>query len=228
MCNKDPEKTKSINYRSHSELIKFIPNKTKIIFPSTNSGYGKSKQGEFCTEESSVNPLSDYGIYKLEVEKLYLSRSNSVVFRFATVFGSSPRMRMDLLVNDFVYKAYKDNSIILFESGFRRNFLHIKDAVRVFDFTITNFDKMRNEIFNVGLSSANLTKIQLAEKIKEYFPDFFIHCSEIKSDPDKRDYLVSNKKIEEMGWAPKYDLDFGIIELKKLYSMLNLNNFSNI
>ena len=137
-------------------------------------------------------------------------------------------MRMDLLVNDFVYKAYKDGAIILFEAGFRRNFLHIQDAIRVFEFTVSNFDKMKNEIFNVGLSSANLTKLQLAEKIKEHFPNFFIHCSEIKSDPDKRDYLVSNKKIESIGWKPKYDLDFGIIELNKLYKMLNLNNFSNV
>ena len=228
LCEKDPKKTKIVNLLSHSELIKHIDERIKIIFPSTNSGYGRSKEGEFCNENSPVNPLSDYGKYKLDVEKLYLSRKNSVVFRFATVFGSSSRMRMDLLVNDFVYKAYKENSIILFEAGFRRNFLHIQDAVRVFEFTIDNFDKMKQQIFNVGLSTANLTKLQLAEKIKEHFPDFFIHCSEIKSDPDKRDYLVSNKKIESIGWVAKYDLDFGIVELKKLYSMLNFNNFSNV
>ncbi len=228
LCKKDPEKTKNINLLSHQNLIEFIPDDLKIIFPSTNSGYGKSRKGEFCTEESKINPLSDYGKYKVDVENIYLSRNNSVIFRFATVFGSSHRMRMDLLVNDFVYKAFKDSSIVLFESGFRRNFLHIQDAVRVFDYTIHNFEVMKKNLYNVGLSSANLTKLQLAEKIKEHFPNFFIHCSEINSDPDKRDYLVSNKKIESLGWKPKFNLDNGIIELKKLYSMISLNNFSNV
>ncbi len=227
LCARDPSKTKLINYDSHIDLFNYIRDDLKIIFPSTNSGYGKTKQGEFCNEDSKVNPLSNYGKYKLDIEKKYLNRKNSIVFRFATIFGCSPRMRMDLLVNDFVYKAYKDNSIVLFESNFRRNFLHILDAVNAFCFAIDNFEKMKSQIYNVGLSSANLTKLQLAQKIKVYFPDLYIHTSEINSDPDKRDYLVSNEKIEKLGWKAKHNLESGIIELKKLYSMIKANQYSN-
>jgi len=146
----------------------------------------------------------------------------------ATVFGISPRMRLDLLVNDFTYRAHKDRSIILFEEHFRRNYIHVRDVSKAFLFGISNYDRMKGEPFNVGLSSANLTKRQLCEKIKEYVSDLYIHGAPIGEDPDKRDYIVSNEKIESLGWDPGYSLDDGIKELLKAYQMLKPNQFANV
>jgi nucleoside-diphosphate-sugar epimerase len=219
--------TKSINYYSNLELIKNISSNQLVIFPTTNSGYGKGDIDGFCDENSDLKPLSDYGKYKVEIEKRILDLGNSITFRLATVFGISPRMRTDLLVNDFVLKALKDRSIILFEEHFRRNFIHIMDVANTFEFAILNVNKMLGESFNVGLSSANLTKKELALKIKEHLPDTYIHSAEIGEDPDKRDYLVSNKKIEKLGWKAKNDLDYGIRELLKGYKILQTNSFSN-
>jgi len=162
------------------------------------------------------------------VEKDLIDKGNAVTYRLATVFGMSPRMRMDLLVNDFTYRAYKDRFIILFEEHFRRNYIHIKDVAKAFIFAIDNFNKMKGEPFNAGLSSANLTKRQLCEKIKEYVPDFYIHSAPIGEDPDKRDYIVSNKKLESLGWHPDYTLDMGIVELLKGYKILKPNKFTNV
>ena len=165
---------------------------------------------------------------KVEIEKAFLDKGNAVTFRLATVFGMSPRMRMDLLVNDFVYQAVKDRALVLFEEHFRRNYVHVRDVAKAFLFGIENYEEMKGEPYNVGLSSANLTKRQLAAKIKEYVPELYIHSAEIGEDPDKRDYIVSNEKIESLGWNPDYTLDDGIPELIKGYKIIRPNRFANV
>ncbi len=199
-----------------------------VLFPTTNSGYGIGEKDAYCTEESPLRPISDYGRTKVEVEKAFLDKGNAITFRLATVFGISPRMRMDLLVNDFTYRAFKDRFIVLFEEHFRRNYIHIRDVAKVFLFGIEHYDKMKGQPYNVGLSSANLTKRQLCEKIKEYVPELYLHSAPVGEDPDKRDYLVSNAKIESLGWSPDYSLDDGIKELLKGYQILKPNQFANV
>ena len=161
-------------------------------------------------------------------QKALLDNGNAITLRLATVFGSSPRMRTDLLVNDFVYRAFTDRFIVLFESHFKRNYIHIRDISSAFFHCIDNYDTMKGEAYNVGLSNANISKMELCSKIKNYLPDFHIFESEIAQDPDKRDYIVSNDKIEATGWKPNYSLDDGIIELIKTYTFLNTNQFSNL
>ena len=219
-CDKNTSLAKMVNYDAHINIIKNSSNNQKIIFPNTNSGYG--------IENSDLKPVSLYGKLKVDVDKAFLDNQNSVTLRLATVFGVSPRMRTDLLVNDFVLRSFKDGFLILFEENFRRNFIHIRDIANTFLFCIDNFEKMKSQAFNVGLSSANLTKRQLAEKIKVYLPNTFIHSSNIGKDPDKRDYIVSNKKLENLGWKPKFEIDYGIKELIKCYKFLDLKNHKNI
>ncbi len=227
-CKINPDLTQLVNLEAQVNLAKMLSSDQRVIFPTTNSGYGVGEKGQFCTEKSPLCPISTYGVHKVEVEKALLDRGNAITFRLATVFGMSPRMRLDLLVNDFTYRAYKDRCIILFEEHFRRNFIHVRDVSKGFMFGIDNFDKMKGEPFNVGLSSANLTKRQLCEKIKEQVPDFYIHSAPVGEDPDKRDYLVSNEKIESLGWKPDYTLDDGIKELLKGFQILRPNQFANV
>lgn len=227
ICKRSPQLAHLINYEANINLIENVSDDQKIIFPNTNSGYGIAEGHDLCTEESPLNPISEYGITKCKIENELLKRSNSVTFRLATVFGVSPRMRMDLLVNDFVYRAFNDRFIILFEEHFRRNYIHIRDVAKAFVQAIED-DSMLGEAYNLGLSSANLTKRQLAEKIKEHLQDFFIYSAEIGEDPDKRDYLVSNEKLENTGWTPDYNLDDGIQELIKGYSIIRPNSFANV
>ncbi|KJU86529.1 nucleoside-diphosphate-sugar epimerase [Candidatus Magnetobacterium bavaricum] len=227
-CKINPTLTKLVNHEAMMTLIKGLSNAQKAIFPTTNSGYGIGEKDSMCTEESPLRPISEYAVEKVEIEKAFLDRGNSVTLRLATVFGMSPRMRMDLLVNDFTYRAYKDNFIVLFEEHFRRNYIHVRDVAKAFVFTINNYDKMKGQPFNVGLSSANMTKRQLCEKIKEYVPTFYIHSAPVGKDPDQRDYLVSNEKIEGMGWRPDHSLDDGIKELLKGYKILRPNQFANV
>ena len=227
-CKKNPNLAKLINYDSTVNIIKNISNNQLIIFPNTNSGYGIKKGDQYCDEKTPMKPISLYGKHKVQVEKILLKNINSISLRLATVFGVSPRMRTDLLVNDFVLKAYNDRYLILFEENFRRNFIHVRDVAYTFYFAINNFKKMRGNAFNVGLSSANLTKKKLALKIQKHLPETYIHSAKIAEDPDKRDYLVSNEKLESIGWSPKYSLDQGIKELIKCYAMLKINNFSNL
>jgi nucleoside-diphosphate-sugar epimerase len=227
-CKMNPTLTRLVNYESQMMLMKQLSPSHKVVFPTTNSGYGIGEQDGYCTEASPLNPISDYGITKVQVEKAYLDKGNAVTLRLATVFGMSPRMRMDLLVNDFTYRAYRDNFIVLFEEHFRRNYIHIRDVAKAFMFGLEHYDQMKGQPFNIGLSAANLTKRQLCEKIKEYVPSFFIHSAEIGEDPDKRDYLVSNKKIESLGWCPDHTLDDGIQELIKGYRILKPNMFGNV
>ena len=227
-CKINPTVTQLVNYDAHMKMVKNVSTSQRIIFPTTNSGYGIGEKNAYCTEATPLRPISEYGQTKVAVEKAFLDKGNAITFRLATVFGISPRMRMDLLVNDFVYRAYKDRFIILFEEHFRRNYIHIRDVADAFIFGLENYDKMKGEPYNVGLSSANLTKKELCEKISQHVPDFFVHASPIGEDPDKRDYIVSNDKIESMGWQPKYDLDMGIEELLKGYQILKPNRFANV
>jgi len=226
-CKINPTVTRLVNYDAHMSIINKISASQMVIFPTTNSGYGIGEKNVYCTEESPLRPISEYGRTKVAVEKALLDKGNAITFRLATVFGLSTRMRMDLLVNDFVYRAYKDRFIILFEEHFRRNYVHIRDVAKAFRFGIDNYDKMKGQPFNVGLSSANLTKRQLCEKIEEYVPEFYIHSAAVGEDPDKRDYLVSNEKIESLGWKPDHTLDMGIKELLKGYEILKPNKFAN-
>ena len=227
-CKINSVLTRLVNYDAHMEMIRKISPSQMVLFPNTNSGYGIGDKNGYCTEETPLKPISDYGLIKVEVEKELLDRGNAVTFRLATVFGTSPRMRMDLLVNDFTYRAYKDRFIILFEEQFRRNFIHIRDVAKAFIFGISHYEKMKGKPFNVGLSSANITKRQLCDKIKAHIPEFYVHAAAVGEDPDKRDYIVSNEKIESLGWKPDHNLDDGIVELLKAYQILKVNPFANV
>ena len=227
-CKLNPTLTRLVNYDAHMNIVKNISPDQKVLFPTTNSGYGIGEKDNYCTEESPLRPISDYGKTKVQIEQALLDKGNSITFRLATVFGMSPRMRMDLLVNDFVYKAVADGAIVLFQEHFRRNYIHVRDVAMAFLFGINNYEKMKGEPYNVGLSSANLTKRELCEKIKEYVPNLYIHAAEIGEDPDKRDYIVSNKKIEALGWKPSHKLSDGIQELIKGYKIIRPNIFTNV
>lgn len=227
-CKINPDLTRLVNYDAHINIVNACATSQMVLFPNTNSGYGIGEKDAFCTEKSPLRPISDYGKTKVEIEEALLDKGNAVIFRLATVFGVSPRMRLDLLVNDFTYRAYRDRFIILFEEHFRRNYIHVRDVAKAFLFGINNYDRMKGEPFNVGLSTANLTKRQLCEKIKEYISNFYIHSAPVGEDPDKRDYLVSNEKIESLGWKPAYSLDDGIKELCKAYRILKPNRFANV
>ncbi len=227
-CKANPVPTRQVNLEAHLDILAATGDGQRVLFPTTNSGYGIGDKDAACTETSPLRPVSAYGRMKVEVEKAFLARGNAITFRLATVFGMSPRMRLDLLVNDFVYRAVRDRFIVLFEEHFRRNYIHIRDVVQAFLFGLAHFDKMRGEPYNVGLSSANLTKWELCEHIKKHLPDFYIHSAPIGEDPDKRDYLVSNEKIESLGWKPEFSLDMGIRELIKGYRILVPNRFTNL
>ena len=227
-CKANQSLTRMVNYDAPMMMIRKLSRSQKLIFPTTNSGYGVGEKDKFCNEETPLRPISEYGKTKVEVEKALLDKGNSITLRLATVFGVSPRMRIDLLVNDFVHRAFRDKFIVLFEEHFRRNFIHIRDVTKAFIFGLNNYEKMRGQPFNVGLSSANLSKLELCEKIKEHVPDFYIHCSPVGSDPDKRDYVVSNERIESLGFKPDYTLDDGIEELLKAYRLICANQFANV
>ena len=227
-CSKDPISATAINKKSVIDMLKNISHEQWVIMPTTNSGYGASKPGEYLTESSSLNPLSLYAKDKVDLEKELMLRKESTSFRLATVFGMSPRMRLDLLVNSFVKNAIDPGYIILFEAEFRRNYIHVLDVANAFLFAINNPDKFRGEIFNVGLSSANLTKRELANKVFEQYPKFHIMESEINQDPDKRDYLVSNEKIEETGFNPQVTLETGIKELLAGLRTLKWELYNNL
>lgn len=218
LCEKFKNKAKKINIDSIRIILKYVKNNQKIIYPTTNSGYGIGQKNKFCDENSPLNPISLYGATKAKAEKLIMEHNNSICFRLATVFGFSYRMRTDLLVNDFVMKAVKYKKLFIYEPHFRRNYVHIKDVVNAFIFAINNFNRLRNNIYNLGLSSANLTKISLAKKIKIVIKKLRIVIIKNVSDPDKRDYYVSNKKIEKVGFKPSVSLKEGIEELIKVFT----------
>lgn len=222
-CDRDPNGANEIIVESLDFLLNNVEENQKIIFPNTNSGYGIGEKHKFCTEESPLNPISLYGKLKVEAEKMILKRGNAVVFRLATVFGGSQRMRLDLLVNDFVYRALKDRCVVLYQAEAKRNYIHIQDVVRAFIFAMDNWEKMKNNVYNLGLSDANLSKRELCEEIQKVISDFYFTNAEIGEDPDKRDYIVSNEKIEKAGFKQKYSINDGIIELLKVYEIIRFN-----
>ncbi|MFH1576686.1 MAG: NAD(P)-dependent oxidoreductase [Candidatus Margulisiibacteriota bacterium] len=228
ICRLDKLGAVTINRDAIVSLVKLVSKDQRIIIPTTNSGYGVGQKGVYCTEATPLNPITLYGRTKVEAEKAVLDRGNAISLRLATVFGMSPRMRIDLLVNDFTYRAVKDRFIIVFEGHFKRNYVHIRDVARAFLFAIENFDKMKDNAFNVGLSDANLSKLDLCAKIKEQVPDFVYLEAPIGEDPDKRDYIVSNEKIEKLGFKPAFSLEMGIKELIKGYQIINNNKYGNV
>ena len=227
-CEKDRIAAKTTNLDAIKLILKLRSKNQGIIFPNTNSGYGIGQKGIYCDENTPLRPISFYGKLKVEAEKAVMNSGNAISLRLATCFGISPRMRLDLLVNDFVYRALNDKFIILFEPHFKRNYIHVRDVARAFIHCLKNFDKMKNEVYNVGLSDANLSKLDLCQEIKKQIPDFVFLVSEIGEDPDKRNYIVSNEKIEKTGFKPKYSLQEGITELIKGYQIIKRNQFSNV
>ena len=228
ICSKFPKEAYEVNQFAVEKLVEKLENHQKIIMPVSNSGYGIGLKDKFCDENSPLNPISDYGKSKVNAEKIIMDRENSISLRLATVFGMSQRMRYDLMVNDFVFRAFFDKYLLIFEGGFRRNFIHIRDVVSAFIHCIENFNSMKSNIYNVGLDSANITKIELAHKIKSYLPDTQVIEADIGEDPDKRDYNVSNAKFYKTGFSCSYSLDDGIIELIKGMSTFPKSNFKNI
>lgn len=228
LCSRDKIGTVTTIRDAAASLVKLASKEQKIIIPTTNSGYGIGQKGVYCTEETPLKPISLYGKAKVEAEKIVLDRGNAISFRLATVFGMSPRMRIDLLVNDFTYRAVKDRFVVIFEGHFKRNYVHIRDVARAFIHAIDNFNIMKNEPYNVGLSDANLSKLELCVKIKEQVPDFVYLESPVGEDPDKRDYIVSNEKIEKTGFKPIYSLERGIKELIKGYRIITNSKYGNV
>ena len=218
LCDKYKKDAISTNLESIKTLRKIVTSKNKIIFLTSNSGYGIGEKNKFCTEESPLKPISLYGKTKCEAESEILKTKNYVCFRLATVFGQSYRMRSDLLVNNFVFNAVKSKKLTIFEPHFRRNFIHVKDVVNAVIFTIKNFSKLRSNVYNLGLSTANITKIMLAKKIKKQYKKLKIKIVNNRTDPDKRDYFVSNRKIEKKGFKAAIKLEDGIAELIKVFS----------
>jgi len=227
LCAQDPIGATTTNRDAISVLCGMLSNAQRVIMPITNSGYGVGEKGKFCTEESPLRPVSLYGRNKVEAEKIVLERENAISLRLATVFGMAPRMRIDLLVNDFVYRAVTDRFVVLFEAHFKRNYIHIRDVARAFLHAIDNFEEMKGGPYNVGLSDANLSKFELCERIKLQVPSFVFLEASIGEDPDKRDYIVSNSKIERTGFEPAFSLDDGIRELIKGYRMIRNTQYGN-
>ncbi len=228
LCERDTVGAMTINRDAIRELAKMMSPDQRLLLPTTNSGYGVGGKNELCTEESPVKPLSLYARSKVDAETAAMERKNSISFRLATAFGMSPRMRIDLLVNDFTYRAVHDRFVILFEGHFKRNYIHVRDIAGVFLHGIKNFGKMKGEIYNVGLSDANLSKVELCEKIKTHLPGFTILEAPVGRDPDQRDYIISNAKIEKTGFKPKVSLDEGIRELIKGFTMIKNNQYGNV
>ncbi|MEZ5985219.1 MAG: NAD(P)-dependent oxidoreductase [Hyphomonas sp.] len=228
LCKLDPIAAKTLNQDAVVDLVKRTSKDQKVVFPVTNSGYGIGESGKFCTEESPLNPISLYGVTKVEAEKAVLDNGNGVTLRLATVFGMAPRMRLDLLVNDFTWRAVTDRAVVIFEGHFKRNYIHVRDVVKGFEHAIANFDTMRGQAYNLGLSDANLSKIELCQKIQKHVPSFVYLEAPIGEDPDKRDYIVSNEKVEATGWRPDWSLDRGIAELLRGYKMIRNSRYSNV
>ncbi len=227
-CALDNTAAHSINIQAIELLLDLRHGHQKIIYPTTNSGYGIGTKDSLCTEDTPLNPISLYGTTKVAAERFILAAGQSVSLRLATVFGLSPRMRIDLLVNDFVYRAVNDRAVIVFEGHFKRNYIHIRDVANAFIHVLKHFTQMQNEAYNLGLSTANLSKLELCAQIKKQIPDFVFLEADTGEDPDKRNYTVSNEKIERTGFKPSYSLDVGIAELKKGYTILRNQCYANV
>jgi len=227
VCEQKPLEARSINLDAVKALLDLSSRQQAFILPITNSGYGIGAAGE-CTEKSPLRPISLYGRLKVELEQHLLNSGHAISLRLATAFGISPRMRLDLLVNDFTYRAVTDRFIVLFEAHFKRNFIHVRDIARAFMHALDNFERLKNEPYNVGLSNANLSKMELCLEIKKLVPDFTIMEAPVGRDPDQRNYMVSNAKIEATGFEPQWSLPKGIAELIKGYQIVQRHEFSNL
>ena len=228
LCNLDPIGATTINHDAIELMLKLLSKDQIVLMPTTNSAYGTGDKDNYCNEESPLHPISQYAIEKVEIEKELMQHENSISFRLATVFGMSPRMRIDLLVNDFTYRAVNDRFIVLFESHFKRNYIHVRDVSRVFQHALNNHDSMKGEIYNVGLSDANVSKKELCEHIQKQLPGFLFVEAPVGKDPDQRNYIVSNEKIEATGFKQEFSLDQGIDELIKGYSMIKNTRYGNV
>jgi nucleoside-diphosphate-sugar epimerase len=228
LCAKDPIGARTTSLDAIKMILELRSKEQRILYPTTNSGYGVGQENVFCTEETPLNPVSLYGQIKNEAEKAILDSGNAITYRLATAFGISPRMRLDLLVNDFTYRAVNDRFVVLFEAHFKRNYIHVRDIVKAFILGLENFERMKNQTYNVGLSDANISKWQLCEEIKKQVPDFYFVEAAIGEDPDKRNYIVSNAKIEAAGFRPDVSLKNGIAELIKGYQVIRRNQFGNV
>lgn len=228
LCKNDPIGTQTINEDAVALICKLASQQQKILIPVTNSGYGIGDKGTVCTEDSPLRPISLYGTTKVNAEKHVLARENSLSFRLATVFGMASRMRMDLLVNDFTYRATQDRAVVIFEGHFKRNYIHIQDVARVFVYALDHFDLMKGRCFNVGLDDANLSKLELCSVIQTLVPEFTYLEAPIGEDPDKRDYIVSNARLAATGFKTEWSLERGIRELIKGYTMLRNSRYSNV
>jgi nucleoside-diphosphate-sugar epimerase len=227
VCEQRPLEARSVNLDAVKMLVNMSSRQQRILSPTTNSGYGIGQGGIHCTEETPMRPISLYGRLKVELEQHLLASGHAISFRLATAFGVSPRMRLDLLVNDFTYRAVTDRFIVLFEAHFKRNYIHVRDVARAFLHGIEHWDTMKNQAYNVGLSDANLSKIELCEEIRRQVPDFVITESAVGKDPDQRNYIVSNEKIERTGYRPQVSIQKGIAELIKGFRIVRRDQFSN-
>lgn len=227
-CAADQVAARTVNVDALRLLLSLRSARQRVLYPTTNSGYGVGERGKFCTEESPLRPISLYGLTKVEAEKAVLDAGNSVTFRLATVFGAAPRMRLDLLVNDFVYRAIHDRTVVVFEGHAKRNYIHVRDVARAFLHGMAHFETMKDQPYNVGLSDANLSKLELCAEIRRLVPAFVYLEAPVGEDPDKRDYIVSNEKLERTGFRPAYSLEGGIRELIKAYAMLRKDRYSNV
>jgi len=228
LCKQDPFAAETVLVDALRLILKLRNKNQRIIYPTTNSGYGVGEKGKHCTEETPLRPISLYGKLKVEAERLLLEAGNAITLRLATAFGISPRMRLDLLVNDFVYRAVYDHCLVLFEAHFMRNFVHVRDVADAFIHVMNNFEAMKNQPYNVGLSEANLSKWELCEEIKKLVPDFYFIEAEVGEDPDKRDYIVSNEKVEKTGFRANVTLHQGIAELIKGYQIVKRKQYANV
>ena len=228
LCNQDPVGATTTNRDAILMMLQHLSREQRVLMPTTNSAYGTGEKDNFCTEDSPLRPISRYAIEKVEVEKHLMQHPNAISFRLATVFGMSPRMRIDLLVNDFTYRAVNDRFVVLFESSFKRNYIHVRDVSRVFQHGLANFERMKGQIYNVGLSDANVSKRELCEIIARHVPGFVFLEAPVGKDPDQRNYIVSNAKIEATGYKPAHSLDAGVAELVKGYTMIRNTLHGNV
>jgi nucleoside-diphosphate-sugar epimerase len=228
ICSADPVGAKTVNHDAILMMLKMLSREQRVLMPTTNSAYGSGDENNFCTEESPLRPISQYARDKVAIEDALMQGDNAISFRLATVFGMSPRMRLDLLVNDFTYRALHDRFVMLFEGDFKRNYVHVRDVVRVFLHGIEHFDVMRGQIYNVGLSEANVSKRELCQHIQRQLPEFVFLDAPVGKDPDQRNYIVSNAKIEATGFRPQVSLDQGISELLKGFRMIRNTVHGNV
>jgi nucleoside-diphosphate-sugar epimerase len=227
VCRLQPDMARQVNLDAIRLLNRLRSREQRVVYPCTNSGYGTKSGNVYCTEETPMEPISLYGETKVEAERELLNSPNVITLRLATVFGPSPRMRLDLLVNDFVHRSVADGFLVIYEKDFKRNYVHIDDVAACFCFCLEHFDEMKGRPYNLGLNDANLSKAELALAIKAHVPLLYLHFAEVGSDPDKRNYIVSNERLRGAGFAAKHSLDEGIRQLLTVCRMLPAGPWRN-